>query len=155
MPDLSTEAVHQFWYDYDKRILYRIVTSLEGMESWAVDTEEAVDAAFNKLGNSLDGARDIDLQNEATIVKILANTHSARAIRLMQYLDAIKPGLASKLLTYAEQQTKDKEGKDKDPYCDLFLKRNLVFERLQLLSRVFAPERINLVLKALENVNEE
>ena len=153
MPDLSTEAVHQFWYDYDKRILYRIVTSLEGMESWAVDTDEKVDLVFNELGRALDNASNIELQEEATLIKILANTHSARAIRLMQYLDAIKPGLASKLLMYAEQQTKE-EGK-KDPYCDLFLKRNLVFERLQLLSRVFAPERINLVLKALENTNEE
>jgi intracellular multiplication protein IcmW len=153
MPDLSTEAVHQFWYDYDKRVLYRIVTSLEGMETWAVDTDEQVNVLFNQLGQALDSANNIELQEEATLVKILANTHSARAIRLMQYLDAIKPGLASKLLMYAEQQTK--EADKKDPYCDLFLKRNLVFERLQLLSRVFAPERINLVLKALENINEE
>ena len=153
MPDLSAQAVHQFWYDYDKRILYRIVTSMEGMESWTVDMEEEVDAALNRLGDALEGSRNFELKEEATIIKVLANTHSARAIRLMQYLDALVPGTASKLLVYAEGQTKDENNKNR--YCDLFLKRNLVFERMQLISRVFAPERINLVLKALENANDE
>lgn len=76
---------------------------------------------------------------------------SSRALRLMQFLDVLKPGTASKLLVYAEEQTKD--GKS-NPYAELFLKRNLAFERLQLLARVFAPERINLVLKALESNHE-
>jgi intracellular multiplication protein IcmW len=70
----------------------------------------------------------------------------------MQFLDIVKPGTASKLLIYAEEHTKDKDQVDK--YADLFLKRNLAFERLQLLGRVFAPERINLVLKALESSDE-
>ncbi len=152
MPDLSTQAVHKFWYDYDKRILYRIVTSLEGMESWAVDTEPDVDAALCELGQTLENIRNFNLTNEDDIVKILANTHSARAVRLMQFLDAITPGTASRLLVYAEEQSKD--GK-RNRYCELFLKRNLVFERLQLLSRVFAPERVNLVLRALENHSED
>jgi intracellular multiplication protein IcmW len=32
----------------------------------------------------------------------------------------------------------------------LFLRRNIVFERLRLLARVFTPQRFELVLKALE-----
>jgi intracellular multiplication protein IcmW len=149
MPDFSTQAVHKFWYDYDKRILYRIVTSLEGMETWAVDTDEAVDTVFCELGQTLENVKNFRLSNEDSIIKILANTHSARAVRLMQFLDALSPGVASKLLVYAEEHAK------KNRYCDLFLKRNLVFERLQLLSRVFAPERVNLVLRALENHSED
>jgi intracellular multiplication protein IcmW len=35
----------------------------------------------------------------------------------------------------------------------LFLRRNIVFERLRLLSRVFAPQRVELILKALEQEN--
>ncbi len=153
MPDLSTLGVHQFWYEYDRRILYRIVATLEGQETWVVDQEPSVDEPFIRMGEALEGIRQLDLKDESVIIRILANTHSARAIRFMQYLDAVKPGTASKLLVYAEEKTK--EGTEKDYYCDLFLKRNLVFERMQLLSRVFAPERVNLVLKALENFNED
>jgi intracellular multiplication protein IcmW len=33
---------------------------------------------------------------------------------------------------------------------NLFLRRNIVFERLRLLSRVFSPERCELALNVLE-----
>lgn len=151
MPDMSLEAVHEFWHDYDKRTLYRIVTSMEGIESWAADQDPKVEEALMRFGESLDNLHDFDLKDEALVVKLLANLRSSRALRLMQYLDTVQPGTASKLLIYAEENTKDE---NKNKYADLFLKRNLAFERLQLLGRVFAPERINLVLKALETENE-
>jgi intracellular multiplication protein IcmW len=151
MPDFSLESVHAFWHDYDRRTLYRIVTSLEGIESWAADTDENVDSLLNELGESLDNIEDFEITDEGAVIKVLANLHSSRALRLMQFLDVMKPGSASKLLIHAEEHTK--EGQAKDKYCELFLKRNLTFERLQLLARVFAPERINLMLKALEDSN--
>ena len=152
MPDMSLEAVHTFWHDYDKRTLYRIVTSMEGIELWAADTDPKVEESLLKLGNMLDNISDFEITDEAVLIKVLANMHSGRALRLMQFLDVLKPGTASKLLIYAEEQTKDPAHKNK--YAELFLKRNLSFERLQLLGRVFAPERINLVLKALESSHE-
>ncbi len=152
MPDMSLEAVHAFWHDYDKRTLYRIVTSMEGIESWAGDDDPQVEEALLRLGSMLDELSDFELTDEASLVKVLANLRSGRALRLMQFLDVLKPGTASKLLIFAEEQTKDAAHKNR--YADLFLKRNLAFERLQLLGRVFAPERINLVLKALESNHE-
>lgn len=152
MPDLSIEAVHAFWHDYDRRTLYRIVTSMEGIENWTSDSEPKVDEALKALGITLEDLSDFELEDEAVVVKILANCRSSRALRLMQFLDVMKPGTASKLLIFAEEQTKDPS--NKNPFADLFLKRNLSFERLQLLGRVFAPERINLVLKALESNND-
>ncbi|MGE3318830.1 MAG: type IVB secretion system protein IcmW [Candidatus Berkiella sp.] len=152
MPDMSLEAVHAFWHDYDKRTLYRIVTSMEGIESWAGDDDPQAEEALLRLGACLDEVSDFELNDEAVLVKVLANLRSGRALRLMQFLDVLKPGTASKLLIFAEEQTKDAANKNR--YADLFLKRNLAFERLQLLGRVFAPERINLVLKALESNHE-
>ncbi len=149
MPDLSIEAVHAFWHDYDRRTLYRIVTSMEGIEEWASDDVPQINDALNQLGQALDEAQDFDLTTEDAVIKILANTRSSRSLRIMQFLDVLKPGTASKLLIFAEENTKEAANKNK--YAELFLKRNLAFERLQLLGRVFAPERINLVLKALEN----
>lgn len=152
MPDLSYEGVHEFWHDYDWRTLYRIVTSLEGIENWAADKDPRVNEALIKLGDALENAHDFEVDDEAQLVKILANIRSGRALRLMQFLDIMKPGTASKLLIYSEENTK--EGEKMDVNADLFLKRNLAFERLQLLGRVFAPERINLIFKALEYQND-
>ncbi len=65
----------------------------------------------------------------------------------MQHIDGISPGSASKLLIYAEiasMGTNDIPG--------LFLNRNLVFERLQLLSRIFAPERFAMATMAVDKI---
>lgn len=152
MPDLSLESVHAFWHEYDRRTLYRIVASMEAIETWAADQDPRVEEALLRLGKTLDKLEDFNVTDEALLVKILANLRSSRALRLMQFLDVLKPGSASKLLIYAEEHAK--EGHKKDPCAELFIKRNLSFERLQLLGRIFAPERINLVLKALESENE-
>jgi intracellular multiplication protein IcmW len=125
---------------------------MEGIENWAADDDPKVEEVLLRLGACLDELTDFEITDEATLIKVLANTRSGRALRLMQFLDVLKPGTASKLLIYAEEQTKDQANKNR--YADLFLKRNLAFERLQLLGRVFAPERINLVLKALESNHE-
>lgn len=61
-------------------------------------------------------------------------------------LDNAHPGAAAKVLMYAEEHTQS----DQDN-SGVFLRRNIVFERLRLLSRVFAPDRLKLVLKALED----
>lgn len=153
MPDMSLKAIHGFWHDYDKRTLYRIITSMEGIEEWTADNDPQAEELLLRLGAHLDEITDFEITDEATLIKVLANIKVGRALRLMQFLDALKPGSASKLLVYAEEQSKDPVNKNR--YADLFLKRNLAFERLQLLGRIFAPERINLVLRALESNHEQ
>jgi intracellular multiplication protein IcmW len=55
------------------------------------------------------------------------------------------PGSASKVLMYAEENSLS--GQDA---AGFFLKRNIVFERLRLLSRTFSEDRLKLVAEALE-----
>jgi len=153
MPDLHKEAVHAFWDSYDRRTLYRIVVALEHVEHWALDDDEQVEAGLIRLGEAIDSASDVNLPPEDQIIRILVNTHSTRAFRMLQAIDMAKPGAASQILMHAEEVTKEEEGKQVNPHAKLFLRRNLVFERLQLLSRVFAPQRISLVLNALEAKN--
>lgn len=150
MTDLSVEGVHSFWRDYDKRVLYRIITSMESIEHWILDGDEGVEEGLNRLGRAIGKLRRFEMGEEENLVTIVANLRSSRALRILQSLDAIQAGSASKLLLFAEDYSKKDEGKE----AKLFLARNLVFERLQLLSRVFAPERISLVLKALEGSDE-
>ncbi len=149
MPDLHLDAVHAFWDSYDRRTLYRVIVALERVEHWTLDSTESVEAVLLQLGATMDQASDYTLDQEASFVRVLATVRAGRALRLLQALDAAKPGSASTLLMYAENNT-GAEASTPDPFAALFLRRNLVFERLQLLSRVFAPQRVSLVLKALE-----
>ena len=84
--------------------------------------------------------------NEAKrFVELAANIKTGRGLRLLQALDVAHPGSASKVLMYAEENSLG--GTDPSGF---FLKRNIVFERLRLLSRAFSESRLKLVSQALE-----
>jgi len=145
MPDLSPTAVHQFWRDYNDRTIYKVISFMEGVENWTLDGEPTVEEAIVNLGNQLDEIGAYELSNEEFFVKVCNALTTGRGLRLLQSIDTANPGAASKLLIHAEEVTTSD-----DDAPGLFLRRNIVFERLRLLSRVFCKERFDLVLRALE-----
>lgn len=146
MPDLSNEAVHQFWHEYKDPMIYRVISFMEGVENWTLDGDEALESAMAKLGEALEDIGNIDLQQEDQFIQVATYIKAGRALRLLQCMDIAYPGAASKLLMHAEETSQSS-----DDVPGLFLRRNIVFERLRLLGRVFSPERFTLVLKALED----
>ena len=148
MPDLSHEACSQFWKDYDDPMIYRVITFMESVEAWTLDGEPNLEQAINVLGNELDDISKVDLGElgkEEAFIRLACNIKSGRALRLLQAIDTVHPGSASRLLIHAEENS----GNPEDP-AGIFLRRNIVFERLRLLARVFSEERFQLILKALE-----
>lgn len=148
MPDLSRQGVHEFWSQYQDPNVYRVITFMEGVETWTADGEPDVETALEKLGKELDNISSIDLGQlgqQELFIKIACHVKAARVLRILQAIDTAHPGSASKLLIHAEEVSQSPD----DP-PGLFLRRNIVFERLRLLSRVFAPQRVSLVMKALE-----
>ena len=146
MPDLSHAAVHQFWKEYDDPYLYRVIAFMEGVEDWTSDDEPAIEEALKQLGSALDDLGNIELQQEDDMIQLVASLKTGRGLRLLMALDMAYPGAAAKVLMHAEKQTKN----EKDT-AGVFLKRNVVFERLRLMGRIFSSERIELIQKALED----
>lgn len=146
MPDLSEQGAHRFWHDYKDPMIYKVISFMESVEDWTLDGDPTFEAAMKNLGDTLEDIGGIDLKQEDQFIQVATYIKAGRALRLMQCLDTAHPGAASKLLMHAEEVTKSN-----DDMPGLFLRRNIVFERLRLLARVFAPNRIALILKALEN----
>lgn len=145
MPDLSQKAVHQFWHEYNDPIIYRVIAFMEGVEEWTIDGDPKLEAALKELSTILDDIGNIDLQQEDNMIQLVTHLKTGRGLRLLMCLDTAYPGAAAKILMHAEETTKS----DTD-MAGIFLRRNVVFERLRLLGRVFAPDRFKLVLKTLE-----
>lgn len=145
MPDLSHATVHQFWQDYQDPTIYRVISFMEGVEDWTIDNDPKLEAAIKQLGDALEDIGNIDLQQEAQFINLGANIKTGRCLRLLMCLDMAYPGAAAKVLMQAEETTQY----DEDT-AGIFLRRNIVFERLRLISRVFSPDRLKLVIKALE-----
>jgi intracellular multiplication protein IcmW len=148
MPDLSHEASAQYWFDYLDPMIYRVITFMESVEDWTLDGHPELEEAMRQLGEELDNIEKIDLgtlAEEDKFIRIVGNIKSGRGLRLLQAIDTVHPGSASRVLIHAEETSIGPH----DP-AGFFLKRNIVFERLRLLARVFSQYRLNLVLKALE-----
>src|SRR3989344_558388 len=150
MPDLSHKAVHEFWQAYQDPTIYRVITFMEGVEDWTPDGNEALEASVKKLGEALDNLGSIEIGQEESIVELVGNLKTGRGLRLLMCLDMAYPGAAAKILMFAEESTKSEED-----MSGIFLKRNIVFERLRLISRVFAKDRFQLITKALEESDHE
>jgi len=149
MPDLSIEAVHKFWHDYNETIIYRVVAFMEGVETWTQDGKEEVETAMKTLSEELEGLGDHELGSESEFITVCSHLKTGRALRLLQSIDTAHPGAASKLLVYAEEK-----GSESEVPTALFLRRNIVFERMRLLTRVFSRDRFRLVLQAMEEEDE-
>jgi intracellular multiplication protein IcmW len=145
MADLSLEMAHTYWADYIEPSVYRVVSFMESVEDWTLDGDPQLEEAMVKLGEALENIGYIELQQEDKIIAVAAYLKATRKLLLMQTLDTAYPGAASKLLMQAENSSKSPNDAP-----GLFLKRNVIFERLRLLSRVFSPERLEMVLKILE-----
>lgn len=150
MPDFSHPAVHQFWRDYQDPSIYRVISFMESVEDWTLDGDIELENAIDALGNALEDIGNIDLQQENLMIELLAHIKTGRGLRLLMCLDMAYPGAAAKVLMKAEEITRS--GTDD---AGLFLRRNVVFERLRLLGRVFGKDRLQLILKALEETGHD
>ncbi|VVC75095.1 hypothetical protein AQUSIP_03710 [Aquicella siphonis] len=145
MPKLDLTSSHEFWKNYDDPMIYRVISFMETAEDFTLDGTPALEQSLNKLGETLDQLTSFELGKEDQFITLSSHIKTSRILRLLQAIDTIDPGSASKLLMYAEENnTPD------NTMAGLFLRRNIVFERLRLLARVFSTERFNLVLKVLE-----
>ena len=150
MPELTEKASHRYWYEYRDPMIYRVLSFMEGVEDWTLDGDPELEDAISKLGEALEDVGNIDLQKEDDFIKLATYIKATRMLRLMQCLDTANPGAASKLLTHAEETSSSTED-----VPGLFLRRNVIFERLRLLGRVFSAERLKLLTRAFggeENV---
>lgn len=148
MPDLSHEASAQYWFEYVDPMIYRVITFMESVEDWTSDGDPVLEEAINRLGREMDDLEKIDmgsLGHEDTFIRLAGNIKSGRGLRLLQAIDTVHPGSASRVLIHAEENSTGSH----DP-AGFFLKRNITFERLRLLGRVFSQYRLRLVARALE-----
>lgn len=149
MSILDLASAHEFWKNYDDPMIYRVIAFMETAEKWTLDSSPALEAVISKLGDSLDGLSSFELSKEEEFVTVCAHLRTSRILRLLQAIDTIDPGSASKVLMYAEENNSPDH-----IMANLFLRRNIVFERLRLMARIFSEERCSMILKLLEQGNE-
>ena len=145
MSSLEHEQVHRFWKDFQDPTIYKVICTMESVEDWSIDGNPDVEEALLELSDMLDQLGSIELKNESAFLDIVSQIKTGRGLRLLMCLDMAYPGAASKVIMHAKELQNNGHKNAK-----FFLSRNIVFERLRLLGRVFSEERLKLVTQALE-----
>jgi intracellular multiplication protein IcmW len=149
MIDLSLNSTRKYWQSQEDSSLFKIITFIESVEKWTLDGEDSIENALNSLSDSFDNLPLVDIRElniDEQIINILSYIKLGRAIRILQILDENNPGYSSRLIMFSEENRQN----DSDIY-GIFLKRNLMFERVKLSSRAFSDNRIKMLVQALED----
>ena len=143
MPDLSLISCHKFWQDYPDPYVYKSICLLESTEDWTLDGQKEIEESIDTLANAFDVNNTFVIEDKESVVKLCSCLRMSRKLRIMQAVDQGDPGSASKLLAYAEANQSSSE------HIRLFLRRNIIFERVRLVSRIMSQDRLEIIKKAL------
>lgn len=146
MLDLSANSVKKFWRERGDVTIIQIIEQMELADTWTLDGQPEFEEKLQDFTHWINDQKEFELTNEKDLISLMVSLKTGRALRLLQYIDQKQAGAASKLLIYAEVAA------ETDPSCKCFLQRNLIFERMQLLSRIFSPNRFELLMKGIEKI---
>ena len=145
MTDLSHKSSVAFWQDFMGGSVYPIIEFIEGNELFGEENNANLANEIEQLGAFFATATTLPDGQEESIIKIASPLYLSQKLRIMQLADTLSPGYATKMIKKAEERSLE------DKSCEIFLKRNLLFERMRIISRVFTEERIQLVQALYEN----
>lgn len=142
--DMTLKGCHMFWSSFQDANVYRAICLMEKVEHWALDNHPEVEKKLIDLGVTLQNATSKKIDKMDDIMVMCSYMRMSRKLRFMQILDQIDPGAASRLIQHAEKR------KFSSNDAGLFLKRNVIFERMRMISRIMSPERLALVRKIVD-----
>lgn len=145
MSTLSHDSSKEFWKDFMGGSIYDIIDFIEQTEDWVVSNDPTVNEALDKLSQYFTQADSKSALPHTDLIHVCAYVYLSQKLRIMQSLDNIQPGLATQLIQTAEKAP------TKDSSAFVFLQRNLIFERMRILSRILHSDRIQLVKKLYES----
>jgi len=144
MVDLNSKSAYTYWANYPDKTVYKVIKQMDTMEDWTLDGHADVEAALTKLADSMNHLDRVTLTEHGDIIEMIAYLKTSRYLTILQNMDIKNPGSAAKVISHAEKNAQ------KSPAHQLFLQRNIAFERFRLLSRIFNSENLNMLVKSLE-----
>lgn len=151
--DLSTAGVHRHWKSQGVAAL---VAAMERCEPWAVDVAPGsrrkaemvvADVARHFNGATAEGVSNSVTLDPALVIDFMGYLRTGRALALFAWLTEVHPSIPKLLVNQARHSV--------DEFGVILVERITTLEKQHLLSRVFSPERIALVLELLAEAGLE
>lgn len=145
--DLSADGVRNHWRAHG---VERLIAAMERCEPWAVDVRpeyvEAAERIVAQVAQSFNAAPASSVTKSvnsepALTIEFMGYLRSGRALALFAWLTQVNPEIPKLLIQEARFGD--------DDFGSILVERITTLEKQHLLSRVFSPERIALVLELL------
>lgn len=145
--DLSASGVRQHWQNCG---VEKLIAAMERCEPWAVDVRpEFIEGAENvvaQLAVKFNSAKPTSITESigadpALAIELMGYLRSGRALALFAWLTQVHPDIPKLLINEARFGA--------DDFGSILVERIATLEKQHLLSRVFSPERIALVIDLL------
>jgi len=136
------EDLIKHWHSFKNPLINDILINLEKLE---VDVPPMKDEELSAVKKLLDYCLKLK-PDEADIPKLIDIFNQMPApymLYMIHKLQSLHTDLIMKIINYAQSQ------KDKNPEIAKFFQRNMVFEKSQLLGRIFSTARMENVLGVL------
>lgn len=157
MPDLGEEAVESYWQSKG-RDLARTVADIESREDWVLDEAPALREAILALGLDLDESAEgrlTDLAGDEQAIDnarlALAYMGAGRRFRLLAAMAEERSDGAPLAANILSPEAATPEAEDAARVLRSSVRH---LARLNLLYKVFAPERMRLILDAIREEDE-
>ena len=142
MPTEIRQRVIRHWHSFKNPLINDILINLEKLET---QLPEITPAEEQKVQDMLEGlekckADDID---ETALIEVLNKLPIAYMLYIIHKLQQTNTDVVMKVIQFAQKN------REKSKMIDTFFQRNMVFEKSQLLGRIFSSARMNDVLKVL------
>lgn len=148
MLDLTIDGVKKRWSDHG---VARLIAAMEQCEPWAVDVDpryvEQAEVVVKQIEAKFNAAHSDNVLSSvqtapSLTIEFMGYLRSGRALALFAWLAQEHPEIPRLLINEARG--------DADSFGSLLIERITTLEKQHLLSRVFSPERIALVLDLLD-----
>lgn len=145
--DLSAEGVRRHWRDHG---VEKLIAAMERCEPWAVDVRpeyrEGAEHVVAQVARSFNAAQPENITKSVgaepgLAIEFMGYLRSGRALTLFAWLTQVHPDIPKLLINEARFGA--------DDFGSILVERITTLEKQHLLSRVFSPERIALVLELL------
>lgn len=145
MGDFRKQVI-KHWHSFKNPLINAILTNLEQLEKANPPLSEEDEASIEKLLTHLEGlsAETTDVQK---LILLLNKLPACYMLYIIHKMQSLNNELVMKVISHAQKY------KDSDTDIQLFFQRNMVFEKAQLLGRIFSNKRMDDVIKIL--VGEE
>ncbi|MDF2529271.1 MAG: hypothetical protein K0Q57_151 [Gammaproteobacteria bacterium] len=138
------QDIIKHWHSFKNPLINDILINLEKLEKQYGSLSEQEAASVEKLLGFFHTA-NVEKVDELKLIQILNQLPAAYMLYMVHKMQSINTDLVMKVINYAQKY------KESDPDIANFFQRNMVFEKSQLLGRIFSNGRMESVLQVLLN----